>query len=197
VRVPRARRCGAKETEVASVDEGVDESGADDDDGAQFNWACCDRCDQWRRLPMCDQYEPENLPDRWFCEMNPGERNSCDKPEERMGKDEVCEESSATSPPPAEQPPAAVASDAAAAALELARDCEEDTEASTLSKEQPAAAEEEPAAAEGGGDAVPECGSDPDVCGLWGCTLSRLHKGLCNIGGNLDGRKRTASAARS
>ena len=41
---------------------------------------------------MGDEYKAENLPDQWFCEMNQGERNSCDKPEERMGKGEVWSE---------------------------------------------------------------------------------------------------------
>ena len=148
---------------------------------------------------MCDQYEPENLPDQWFCEINPGERNSCDKPEggahgQGRGLRGVLRHLSSTGR-------------AAAGGRRIRRGgCCPGAGAGlrrghggvhTLSKEQPAAAEEEPAAAEGGGDAVPECVSDPDVCGLCGCTLSRLHKGLCNIGGNLDGRKRTASAARS
>eukprot|EP00966_Prymnesium_polylepis_P217855 5041975-Prymnesium_polylepis.1 len=52
------------------------------------NWACCDRCEKWRRLPSGDEYATENLPDQWFCELNPGECNSCDTPEERMGKGE-------------------------------------------------------------------------------------------------------------
>ena len=58
-----------------------------------FNWAQCDRCEKWRRLPDGKEYEAENLPSEWFCEMNPNtQRNSCDKPEERMGRDETWDE---------------------------------------------------------------------------------------------------------
>ena len=73
----------------SSEDEDEGEGGEEDDDGAQFNWACCDRCEKWRRLPPGEEYEADNLPEQWFCEMNPGTRNTCDHPEERMGKDEA------------------------------------------------------------------------------------------------------------
>ena len=57
---------------------------------ATCNWAQCDQCGKWRRLPLEDAFSPENLPDEWFCHMNPnGQRNTCDKPEERMAKEEV------------------------------------------------------------------------------------------------------------
>ena len=46
-------------------------------------WVQCDLCDKWRRLPPGEEYE--NLPDKWFCSMNPdGLRNTCEKPQERM-----------------------------------------------------------------------------------------------------------------
>jgi hypothetical protein len=57
------------------------------------NWACCDRCDKWRRLPPGVEYCDDALPEQWYCEMNPNsQRNSCEKPEERMARVEIWEE---------------------------------------------------------------------------------------------------------
>ena len=67
--------------------EGEGESGSEEEE--KCNWACCDKCGKWRRLPLSPEYESENLPDQWFCSMNPNaQRNTCDKPEERMGNKE-------------------------------------------------------------------------------------------------------------
>ena len=56
---------------------------AEGDEGDKLNWACCDRCEKWRRLPDGAEYESDALPEQWFCYMNPNsKRNSCDKPEE-------------------------------------------------------------------------------------------------------------------
>jgi CW-type Zinc Finger len=46
-----------------------------------FFWVQCDRCEKWRVLP-----KPEELPEKWFCEMNEDlENNSCEH-EERIQK---------------------------------------------------------------------------------------------------------------
>ncbi len=43
------------------------------------NWVQCEKCLKWRLIPSV-----ENLPEKWFCEMNVTdlERNSCDAPEQ-------------------------------------------------------------------------------------------------------------------
>ena len=33
------------------------------------NWAQCDKCQQWRRMP--DGINNDKLPEEWFCYMNP------------------------------------------------------------------------------------------------------------------------------
>ncbi|GCB79153.1 hypothetical protein scyTo_0016917, partial [Scyliorhinus torazame] len=44
-------------------------------------WAQCDGCLKWRKLP--DGIDPDKLPDKWFCSMNPDPRfRSCSTPEE-------------------------------------------------------------------------------------------------------------------
>jgi hypothetical protein len=48
-------------------------------------WACCDKCDRWRRVP--DVATEEDLPSPWFCTMHPG-CITCDTPEEQMDADE-------------------------------------------------------------------------------------------------------------
>ena len=61
-----------------------------EEEADKSNWACCDKCSKWRRLPAGEEYCAEALGDgRWFCHMNPdGRRNTCRKPEERFGRDE-------------------------------------------------------------------------------------------------------------
>ena len=55
-------------------------------------WVQCDHCLKWRRLPDTQEYEAGALPDQWFCHMNPNtRRNSCELPEERMGRGEHTE----------------------------------------------------------------------------------------------------------
>ena len=74
-------------------DEGEGEDEEEDDEDETYNWACCDRCQKWRRLPDGPEFEADALPEQWFCYMNPNsKRNSCDKPEERMGKGEIWDE---------------------------------------------------------------------------------------------------------
>ncbi|XP_038657498.1 MORC family CW-type zinc finger protein 3a isoform X2 [Scyliorhinus canicula] len=44
-------------------------------------WAQCDGCLKWRKLS--DGIDPDKLPDKWFCSMNPDPRfRSCSAPEE-------------------------------------------------------------------------------------------------------------------
>ena len=47
-------------------------------------WAACDRCNKWRRLPR--SVAASSLPDPWYCEMNTWDeqRNRCEVPEERL-----------------------------------------------------------------------------------------------------------------
>ena len=79
------RRAAAGEGD--DEDEQGEEEGEEEEDTS--NWACCDRCGKWRRLPDGLEYEADSLPEEWFCEMNPdGRRATCQKPEERMGREE-------------------------------------------------------------------------------------------------------------
>ena len=47
-------------------------------------WAACDRCNKWRRLPR--SVVASSLPDPWYCEMNTWDeqRNRCEVAEERL-----------------------------------------------------------------------------------------------------------------
>ena len=47
-------------------------------------WAACDRCNKWRRLPR--SVAASSLPDPWYCEMSTWDeqRNRCEVPEERL-----------------------------------------------------------------------------------------------------------------
>ena len=47
-------------------------------------WAACDRCNKWRRLPR--SVAASSLPDPWYCEMNTWDeqRNRCEVAEERL-----------------------------------------------------------------------------------------------------------------
>ena len=91
---PKKERGGASEgrrrgaTADDSEDEEGEEEGEEEEDTS--NWACCDKCGKWRRLPAGEEYCAEALGDgEWFCTMNPdGRRNTCQKPEERFGPDE-------------------------------------------------------------------------------------------------------------
>ncbi|CAL8268402.1 unnamed protein product [Lota lota] len=50
------------------------------------NWAQCDECQQWRRLP--DGINTEKLPEEWFCYMNPDPQfRSCETKEESEDSD--------------------------------------------------------------------------------------------------------------
>ena len=70
----------------------VDEKAIDRNFSAQqlnfsnLSWVQCDRCEKWRCLVSADgipEEDTENLPDKWFCELNNDvENNSCDAPEQ-------------------------------------------------------------------------------------------------------------------
>ena len=77
VRAPKRRKSAAGATSAA----------------ADAVWVACDRCEKWRRLPDGPEYEEAALPEQWFCYMNPNtQRNTCEKPEERMERNEIWEE---------------------------------------------------------------------------------------------------------
>ena len=81
---------------AATVEDDAEEGEADE----TCNWAQCDRCEKWRRLPDGPEYEAATLPTQWFCHMNPNpRRNSCEAPEERMQHGEATSSSSALAPP--------------------------------------------------------------------------------------------------
>ena len=82
---------GEEEREEEGAEEGEEEGeGETDEEPETCNWAQCDRCEKWRRLPAGPEYEETALPEKWFCYMNPNtQRNSCEKPEERMARNEV------------------------------------------------------------------------------------------------------------
>ena len=66
---------------VAPTSETVRHKGA----GARKSeWAACDRCNKWRRLPR--SVAASSLPDPWYCEMNTWDeqRNRCEVAEERL-----------------------------------------------------------------------------------------------------------------
>ncbi|XP_060909470.1 MORC family CW-type zinc finger protein 3a [Labrus mixtus] len=51
------------------------------------NWAQCDTCLNWRKLP--DGIEVSKLPEKWFCHLNPDPAfRSCEKAEEREDSDD-------------------------------------------------------------------------------------------------------------
>ena len=53
------------------------------------NWAACDNCSKWRRLPKGREYDGDHLPEEWTCSLNPDPtRNRCTDPEEEMEKNE-------------------------------------------------------------------------------------------------------------
>jgi len=58
------------------------ESNRDSQDDGKEPWVQCDRCLKWRLLPS--SVKMENLPERWFCELNvyDSKRNTCDAPEQ-------------------------------------------------------------------------------------------------------------------
>jgi hypothetical protein len=65
---------------------------------AADDWACCDKCGRWRKLPLGTV--PPREDKAWFCEMNPDmAHNTCEAAEE-----EVLEEPAyAPAPPPTDQ----------------------------------------------------------------------------------------------
>ena len=78
------------------------DSDSDDDDGSdltdddlewqQVNWAQCDACNKWRKLPCGPDYCDEALPDQWYCHLNAATHtHTCDAPEDAMEADEVWE----------------------------------------------------------------------------------------------------------
>ena len=67
----------ANTAEESSGEEGEEEeSSSSDDEPETLNWAQCDRCEKWRRLPDGEEYSSEQLPEKWYCEMNPNSQRS-------------------------------------------------------------------------------------------------------------------------
>lgn len=60
----------------------TDSTATDDSSVPLYQWAQCDRCQKWRRLPGV--VDTKGLPEQWFCEMNvwDNSRRSCEAPEE-------------------------------------------------------------------------------------------------------------------
>ncbi|KAK3872147.1 hypothetical protein Pcinc_022750 [Petrolisthes cinctipes] len=50
------------------------------EDADETVWVQCEECDKWRYLPSTT--DPTTLPDRWTCDMLPGENGSCQIPED-------------------------------------------------------------------------------------------------------------------
>ncbi|XP_063070033.1 MORC family CW-type zinc finger protein 3a [Engraulis encrasicolus] len=51
------------------------------------NWAQCDKCLQWRKLP--DGIDPDRLPSQWYCHMNPDPQfRNCSVPQEAEDSDD-------------------------------------------------------------------------------------------------------------
>ena len=86
-----AKKADAPPVDSSDEDEDSEEEGeSGEEEEETCNWAQCDRCEKWRRLPDGPEYEADALPDQWFCYMNPNtQRNTCDKPEERMDRNET------------------------------------------------------------------------------------------------------------
>ncbi|XP_064628508.1 MORC family CW-type zinc finger protein 3-like [Lineus longissimus] len=54
----------------------------------KWTWAMCEKCTKWRRLPL--GFTEEDLPDMWYCHMNPDSTHSrCDIGEEPEDEDDV------------------------------------------------------------------------------------------------------------
>lgn len=60
-----------------------------------FEWAQCDRCQKWRRLPGV--VDVSQLPEKWYCEMNEWDslRQSCDAPEEVEDEETLAQQQAA------------------------------------------------------------------------------------------------------
>ncbi|XP_039599783.1 MORC family CW-type zinc finger protein 3-like [Polypterus senegalus] len=59
----------------------------DTDKQPDQNWAQCDECLKWRKLP--DGIDTSKLPDNWYCHMNPDTQfRLCSAPEEKEDEDE-------------------------------------------------------------------------------------------------------------
>ena len=67
-------------------DDGLSDSEAEtepDVGWAAVNWAICDACEKWRKLPNGPDYCEEALPDKWYCWLNaPHMTNTCEAPED-------------------------------------------------------------------------------------------------------------------
>ena len=83
---------GENEADYGDDDSSSDAATEDEPEWTTENWAQCDKCDKWWRLPAGVGYCAEALPEQWFCSYNPNtQRNSCEKPEERMVRGEIWE----------------------------------------------------------------------------------------------------------
>ena len=72
---------------------GDDDSDSDDTDDdiewTEVNWAQCDLCNKWRKLPFGPEYCAEALPEKWFCYMNAESLSHfCEDPEDEMDANE-------------------------------------------------------------------------------------------------------------
>ena len=79
--------------EEDSDSDGLSDSDAETEPDAGWtavNWAICDACEKWRRLPPGPDYCEEALPDKWYCWLNaPHLSNTCDAPEDEMEGNET------------------------------------------------------------------------------------------------------------
>jgi len=75
-----------------SDDGSCSEATDDDIEWTEINWAQCDECNKWRKLPCGPTYCAEALPDIWVCRMNAATHtNTCEEAEDEMAQDEVYE----------------------------------------------------------------------------------------------------------
>eukprot|EP00325_Prymnesiales_sp_UTEX-LB-985_P007263 CAMPEP_0174698448 /NCGR_PEP_ID=MMETSP1094-20130205/4049_1 /TAXON_ID=156173 /ORGANISM="Chrysochromulina brevifilum, Strain UTEX LB 985" /LENGTH=605 /DNA_ID=CAMNT_0015895637 /DNA_START=18 /DNA_END=1835 /DNA_ORIENTATION=+ len=82
------------------VDEDCASEKTDDDiEWTEINWAQCDACNKWRKLPCGPEYCPEALPSVWYCSLNASTHaNTCDEPEDEMEQGEVYKDDDPAAP---------------------------------------------------------------------------------------------------
>ena len=117
---PWTKKGADDDSDLSSSVSGSDDlSDATDDDveWVKPQWAQCDECDKWRRLPEGPDHHPDVLPESWFCWLNASTHtHTCDAPEDEMARGEVyeaeeddemvAEETAATGSPMPEKAPA-------------------------------------------------------------------------------------------
>ena len=74
----------------SDLDSDADSDDTDDDiEWTEVNWAQCDLCNKWRKLPFGPEYCAEALPEKWFCYMNAENLSHfCEDPEDEMDANE-------------------------------------------------------------------------------------------------------------